>query len=208
MTLSETNLKLGPVGTDKGDAEHSYGGRSYLDVYEPLFVRWKDDAFDLIEIGVRNGGSMHLWTDYFSKARIHGIDIDPVCAGAATERVTITIGSQADASVLEKVVGACSDLRLVIDDGSHLLAHLLASFDFLWPKLASRGLYIMEDVSTTYWGIDEGWAGMKHNSFPLPMIPRSELDRRILGRIADMDHLRGDCLSLHASMNLLIFEKL
>lgn len=208
MTLTEVNKSLGLSASDKGDSAHSFGGRNYLDIYEPLFSKWRNDVFDVIEIGVRGGCSMRLWSAYFPRARIHGIDIDPVCVNAGTiPRVSITIGSQDDAAVLGKVLLSCSNLRIVIDDGSHLLKHLLASFNLLWPSVVSRGFYVMEDVSTTYWGGDGGWPGMEYNKRPFEIVPRIKLDELILSRIKDMDHHRGDLLSLSASNNLLVFEK-
>lgn len=207
MNLTQVNASLGLSGTDKSDKAHSFGGRHYLDIYDPLFAKWRNDDFDIIEIGVRGGCSMRLWSAYFTRARIHGVDIDPVCVNAGTiPRVSITIGSQDDPVVLANVALQCRELRLVIDDGSHLLAHLLFTFDYLWPKLVSHGLYIMEDVSTTYAGVDLGWPGMKFNK-TLPAVPRAELDKLILDRIKDMDFHRGNVLSLSISNNLLIFEK-
>lgn len=196
MTLTEHNLALGCAGSDKSDKAHTFGGRHYLDVYEPLFRPWRGDEFDLVEIGVKDGGSMRLWESYFSRARIHGLDINPGCEACAGGRVSVTIGAQADPKALAAVAAKCSNLRLVIDDGSHLLSDLLASFYALWPKVVSRGLYIMEDTSTSY--VD----------WPVGATKRVELDQLILDAIRNMDYHRGDILSLSASNNLLIFEKL
>lgn len=207
MTLAESNLNSGGSHSDKGDEQHTFGKRSYLDVYEPLFSPLKDEAFDLLEIGVHQGGSMRLWKTYFSKARLHGIDIDPDCKKQEDKRTTVTIGSQDNLEVLNAAMGNCFDIRIAIDDGSHLLAHMLASFEAIWPRISSRGFYIMEDVSTTYWGVDMNWAGMKYNLTPLPMVPRSTLNDLLLQKIEDMDYRRGDLLSLRACSNLLIFEK-
>lgn len=209
VNLTEVNKSLGLAASDKSNPAHTFGGRHYLDIYEPLFSKWRDDEFDLVEIGVRGGCSMRLWSAYFTKARIHGVDIDPVCINAGTiPRVKITIGSQDDPTVLARIVQACSELRIVIDDGSHMLVHLLATFNGLWPKVVSHGLYIMEDVSTTYWGGNGGWPGSEYNKPTPEILPRARLDELILSRIKDMDYHRGDVLSLAVSNNLLIFEKL
>ena len=40
---------------------------------------------------------------------------------------------------------------MIIDDGSHLPSHQLLSLETLWPSLAPGGLYIVEDVETSYW---------------------------------------------------------
>lgn len=196
MTLTELNRELAAGGTDKSDQAHTFGGRHYLDVYEPLFAKWRDDEFDLVEIGVKDGGSMRLWERYFKCAHIHGLDINPKCAAHAGGRVSVTVGAQSDPYALAAVAKSCPSLRLVIDDGSHLLSDLLASFYALWPRVVSRGLYIMEDTSTSY--VD----------WPTGATKRSVLDTLILETLKNMDNHRGDVLSLACSNNLLIFEKL
>ena len=40
---------------------------------------------------------------------------------------------------------------IVIDDGSHIPKHVIASFNILFPKLADDGLYVIEDVQTSFW---------------------------------------------------------
>jgi hypothetical protein len=208
MTLAEINKSLGATGTDKGDLAHTHANRSNLDIYEPLFAHLRDTAFDLIEIGVRNGGSMRLWTAAFPNARIHGIDIDPACAGCVSNRVTVTIGSQDDPAVLSAVLATCPNLCVVIDDGAHYLPFMLASHALLWPALKPRGLYIFEDAAITRQGIDAGWPGMSCNTKPMPPVPRAPLDQLILNTILDMDLRRGDVASFRASYNLLILEKI
>ena len=42
-------------------------------------------------------------------------------------------------------------MTVIIDDGSHLPSHQLLSLETLWPALAPGGLYIVEDVETSYW---------------------------------------------------------
>lgn len=207
MTLATVNRLLGQSGSDKSDAAHTYAGRSYLDIYESLFGPWWQDRFDLIEIGVMAGGSMRLWSRYFPRANIYGIDINPECAGVKEDRVKITIGSQIDPEVLRSVTKQCSDLRIIIDDGSHIQEHLLTSFSLLWPSLAHRGFYVMEDVGTTYRGVDVGWPGMKYNAQPFPPVNRPAMDAFLLAKIKDMDDRLGDIASIRSSFNLLIFEK-
>lgn len=207
MSLAETNRTLGPKGTDKGDAAHSFCGKSNLDIYEPLFCSWRKHSFDLIEIGVRDGGSMRLWSSYFPNARIHGIDIDPACAGLQVSRVSVTIGSQDDLGLLATVAKSCRDLRLVIDDGSHLLSHMLMTHKALWPSLSPKGIYIFEDVAITRHGVDLGWPGMRYNKQPFNEIPRLHLDQFILETLLGMDRRQGDVASLSAYYNLLILQK-
>jgi hypothetical protein len=56
----------------------------YLDVYDPILAPWVDKEAKLLEIGVRKGGSLQLWRDYFPRGIIVGIDSN--AAGAFRPR--------------------------------------------------------------------------------------------------------------------------
>ncbi len=43
------------------------------------------------------------------------------------------------------------DLDLVIDDGSHEPGHQLKTLVKLFPRVAPGGLYVIEDIETSYW---------------------------------------------------------
>ena len=47
----------------------------FLEIYEIFFKNLRDKEINILEIGVDNGDSLRLWRDYFSKAKICGIDI-------------------------------------------------------------------------------------------------------------------------------------
>ncbi|CAH1785745.1 unnamed protein product, partial [Owenia fusiformis] len=72
----------------------------YFDIYHRHFARFRNKEMTLLEIGVRNGGSLKMWRDYFGPGvQIYGIDID-----AKTKRfenklegVKIIIGDQGNA---------------------------------------------------------------------------------------------------------------
>ena len=44
-----------------------------------------------------------------------------------------------------------TSIDVIIDDGSHAPQHQLVSFVQLFPTLADGGLYMIEDVETSYW---------------------------------------------------------
>ena len=48
---------------------------SYLPLYESLLNTKKESAKSILEIGIRDGGSIKLWYDYFLNAHIYGVDI-------------------------------------------------------------------------------------------------------------------------------------
>jgi hypothetical protein len=42
-------------------------------------------------------------------------------------------------------------IDVVIDDGSHVAEHQKISFDVLFPLVSDDGLYLCEDLHTSYW---------------------------------------------------------
>lgn len=126
----------------------------YLDVYDRHFATYRNTAVRMLEIGVSKGGSLELWREYFgADATIFGIDVDPECAGYATPPNQIRIGSQDDPLFLRSVADEIGSLDIVLDDGSHIGRHQRISFDTLFPVLKEGGLYVIEDLHTSYWPV-------------------------------------------------------
>lgn len=126
----------------------------YLDIYDRHFAAYRNTPIRMLEIGVSKGGSLDLWREYFgANATIFGIDVNPECAGYATPPNQIRIGSQDDPLFLRSVADEIGPLDIVLDDGSHVGRHQRISFDVLFPMVKEGGLYIIEDLHTSYWPI-------------------------------------------------------
>lgn len=124
----------------------------FFDDYETHLQRFRDTPVRLLEIGVHGGGSLELWRRYLGpQAKIHGIDIDPAAAGKAPPDCPVHIGSQADPSFLRSVLAEHGPFDILIDDGSHLMPHQIATFELAYPLLSPEGIYICEDAFTSYW---------------------------------------------------------
>jgi hypothetical protein len=70
------------------------------------------------------------------------------------DRTELFWGDQGDVDVLEGVVegvGGKNVLDIIIDDGSHDPSDQMVSFEYLFPRLKEGGLYIFEDIETSYW---------------------------------------------------------
>ncbi len=125
----------------------------YLDVYEKHFAQFRDTKLNFLEIGVYKGGSLEMWRSYFGpEAAIWGVDIDPQCRAYETPGTRVRIGSQDDPVFLRGVIDEMGAPDLILDDGSHVAAHQEASFRTLFPLLKDGGLYVIEDLHTSYWG--------------------------------------------------------
>lgn len=126
--------------------------KHYFDVYDRHFSRFRNQEIVILEIGVSQGGSLQMWKDYFGpKARIYGIDIDPACKSLEEENIEIFIGSQSDREFLRGVKKKIPKVDILIDDGGHTMKQQIVSFEELFDHVKERGVYLCEDMHTSYW---------------------------------------------------------
>jgi len=124
----------------------------YFDIYERHFTRFRDKAPVMIEIGVSGGGSLAMWKEFFGKeSKIIGIDINPQCKAHESEGIEIFIGSQDDPALIEQIFEKYPEVDIVLDDGSHQMNHMVASFQLLYERVHKNGVYLVEDTHTCYW---------------------------------------------------------
>ncbi|MCC6831581.1 MAG: class I SAM-dependent methyltransferase [Thermoleophilia bacterium] len=126
--------------------------KHYFPVYERHFARFVNRDVVMIEIGCGKGGSLQMWRRYLGPhARIVGIDIDPACALYAQDQIEVRIGDQSDPAFLADLVREFGEPDIVLDDGSHVMSHVRASFEALYPAVQRNGVYLVEDLHTAYW---------------------------------------------------------
>ena len=140
-------LRLDHYDTDKIE-------NAYLETYDPVLEPWVHQPITLLELGVRNGGSLALWRDYFPRGSIVGVDIKLPLGFSAQDRIALFQGSQADCQFLTEVAQntAPQGFDIIIDDASHVAALTRPGFWHLFDShLKSGGLYVIEDWGTGYW---------------------------------------------------------
>ena len=120
----------------------------FIELYQKYFSGYKDDKINLLEIGVDNGDSLRIWREYFINANICGIDIDK--KNFTINDTEILIGDQSDYKFLQLLIDKYKNFDIIIDDGSHKSKHIIASFKFLFPYLNNNGMYVIEDLQTSY----------------------------------------------------------
>ncbi len=133
------------------------GVHFYTTHYQTHFAPKKNKKIKLLEIGVggydnpnKGANSLRMWKGFFKKGQIFSIDIFDKTR-LEENRIKIFKGSQVDIEFLEKVVRKTGELDFIIDDGSHINEHVIKSFNYLFPKLKSGGIYVIEDTQTSYW---------------------------------------------------------
>ncbi len=132
---------------------------SYLFVYDQILKKYRNMNVRLLEIGVQNGGSLEIWSKYFSNAKlILGCDINPKCAKLTYEksRIHVLVGDANSDEVKSNVIELSKSFDIIIDDGSHHSSDIIKSFARYFPLLEDGGIYIVEDIHSSYWKEYEG----------------------------------------------------
>ena len=182
--------------------------KHYFPVYERHFERFRDTDVVMFEIGCGEGGSLQMWKRYFGPhARIVGIDINPRAAQFAEDQVEVRIGDQADANFLNRLVEEFGTPDIVLDDGSHVMSHIEASFAALYGKLSKSGVYLVEDLHTAYWDEFEGGVRRKGSFIEHCKELIDELNAdHARGALAPTEFTRST-LSMHFYDSMVVFEK-
>ena len=104
----------------------------------------------ILEIGMNQLSSLNMWLEYFPNAFIYGIDIGLESSG---NRYKIFKYDQSDIENLIKLKDDISHkIYFINDDGSHIPEHQILSFNYLFKNvLENEGVYIIEDIETSYW---------------------------------------------------------
>lgn len=124
----------------------------YFEIYDRHFARYRHRPLTLVEIGVYQGGSLQMWKDYFGpQAMIVGVDVNPLCRQFEEAQVRIVIGDQSDPTFLGELARQLPAIDILIDDGGHTMRQQRATFEALFPQVAPEGVYVCEDLHTSYW---------------------------------------------------------
>jgi hypothetical protein len=125
----------------------------YFEIYDELLGNFYGKDVNYLEIGVQHGGSLEIANLLFGKSsKFFGVDIDPKCklleqSGVASR---IFIGSQVDPKIIDEAASLVDSFDVVVDDGSHIQAHMVGSFIRLFPHVKEGGIYIIEDTHTNF----------------------------------------------------------
>ena len=140
------------AGSDKElPGWHAYG-RTYQSLFRPLKYR----PIRFLEIGIGGyggslgGRSLLAWQAYFPFGDIIACDIEDKAALTGGRRRIYRTDQSATAD-LEAITRAEGPFDVIIDDGSHLNAHQIFTFERMFAALKPNGTYIIEDVQTSYW---------------------------------------------------------
>ena len=99
------------------------------------------------------GGSQSLFLQYFGDGTLAiGADLEPKVRRFNDEHRRNFVGDIGDPRFLRRLCAAVAPRQydLIIDDASHVNWHQMLAFEVLWPCLSSGGVYIVEDITSSY----------------------------------------------------------
>ena len=122
---------------------------NFMDFYEMYFKPIRHQKINLLEIGIWNGESLKTFNEYFTEGQIYGFDIMERFQFAGG-RIHVERGDQSNKTFLKTVFPDVKEFDIIIDDGSHVTSHQQISLGSLFPRLKSGGIYIIEDLHTSF----------------------------------------------------------
>lgn len=183
-TLDEIGLKY---GTDKASVHHNY-----LNFYEFFMAPLRELPLKILEIGVYKGASLRTWREYFPKANIIGVDIQPSCKQFESERIHIELADQSNLEHLAQLAATHGPFDLIVEDGSHMWEHQITTLRALFPFLRNGGHYVVEDLQTNYGLLQVKYRGVA--SEPCVEFLKRWMDLFVAHDLIDLDSLEDPFL--------------
>ncbi|MBA2369268.1 MAG: hypothetical protein H0V82_09635 [Candidatus Protochlamydia sp.] len=134
------------AGTDKSSAYHNY-----TKVYSQYFKNCRNQPIKFLEIGIYKGDSVKFWEGYFSIADLHFIDITNQYLLYQSNRSKYHFIDQSNIPKLQQFASKEGPFDIILDDGGHTMVQQISSFLALFSSVKKGGLYIIEDLHTSYW---------------------------------------------------------
>jgi len=138
---------------------------SYLSLYQNLLESKRFSAKNVLEVGIGGndcgefgGGSIKLWSDFFTNATIHAVDIRAINAGwerLKNSSKNILLYTSTDAynkeSFVENFLSKNIKFDFMLDDGPHSMESM-KQFIILYSQIMTDdGILIIENVQELEW---------------------------------------------------------
>ena len=184
-----------------------------FDIYDRYFSSFRETDVGILEIGIASGGGLQMWKNYFGKySQIYGIDIRPA-AMFEENQIKCYLGDQADQEFLDRVIKDIPKLDIVVDDGGHSMKEQINSFIKIFPHLIPGGLYLVEDLVTSYHPAGKYGNENKDDTFIaiiknlVDEINRELVSEELAGDVGPGYPQAKETASLHVYPGMVIIEK-
>ena len=130
---------------------------SYLELYQKLLISKKETARNVLEVGILNGGSIKLWSDFFTNATVYGLDkmdINSIWEGIRSkEKIILHTSTDAynEDFFITHFLNKNIKCDFMLDDGPHALDSMKQFIKLYSQIMTVDGILIIEDVPTWDW---------------------------------------------------------
>ena len=123
-------------------------GHGYSKFYEKHLEFLKNDNFNLLEIGTWFGASTASFCKYFPNAKVFGLDKNFKFKYKSKNIVFIQCDIRTN-NGLEKLKNQINGkkFKVIIDDGSHILTHMIKNILFFISYIEQGGYLVIEDFN-------------------------------------------------------------
>ena len=139
---------------------------SYLSLYQTLMESKKETALNVLEVGICDGGSIKLWSDFFTNATVYGLDImniNDVWENLKNNEKIIlhtSIDAYNHDFFITNFLNKNIKCDFILDDGPHSLESMKQCIKLYSQIMTDDGILIIEDVQV--WG----WIDILKNEVP------------------------------------------
>jgi cephalosporin hydroxylase len=130
---------------------------SYLPLYQNLLISKKETAKIVLEIGIYRGGSIKLWSDFFTNATVYGLDIMSIndVWEEIKNKDKIILHTSKDAYnedfFIANFLYKNIKCDFMLDDGPHSLESMKQFIKLYSQIMTDDGILIIEDVQCIDW---------------------------------------------------------
>ena len=130
---------------------------SYLPLYQQLLMGKKETAKNVLEVGICTGGSIKLWSDYFTNANVYGLDIMNINkvweSIKDTEKIILhtSIDAYNHDFFVTNFLNKNIKCDFMLDDGPHTLESMIKFIQLYSQIMTDDGILIIEDVESWDW---------------------------------------------------------
>jgi len=144
-----TNLKIKPSLSDIASRYNTdkFWYHGYTDFYEQYFSKFSSPR--IIEIGTAGHASIKMFLDFFENCYIIGMDIVDYNE-FIHQNFKFVNGDQSNIEDLKKIVENEKFFDIILDDGGHTMKQQQITFGFLINYIKPNGIYIIEDLHTSF----------------------------------------------------------
>ena len=125
--------------------------KSYFEIYNNIFQKYKNKKITFVEVGIDRGGSLFIWKDFFSKdSRIIGIDTNPAAKKLEEYGFEIFTGDQSNESFWSDFYKKVGNIDILLDDGGHKNIEQIITLNSSLPYINNDGKIVIEDTHASY----------------------------------------------------------